>query len=157
MEKFTRGGNPPPPIDHRQLGWSNEKKGRRMNSLRDDLISFGFREIKTPLLRKEGKNYTVRSSIVPSLLEYEKGIQYLSNPHQIFEIGSVREGERLVDRLILSRIDSETDFNTFFSIIYHILNPLSAIPLTLKPFDSNRFSPGKGFILMRNTVSIGEL
>lgn len=152
MDKFTTVKS----IHSSQIECSNERMRRRMDALRDDLVSFGFREIKTPLLRKEGKSYLVRSSILPSILEYEKGIQHLPRPHQIFEIGSVIEADRLLNRLIFSRIEVETDFNTFFSIICHILKPISSIPVTLKPFESSKYASGKGFILEWNTLSIGE-
>lgn len=135
------------------------QKRMAKKKLVDGLIAFGFKEVKTPVLRKapNSRDYRLREDLLSSFLVYEQKRQHIVQPHYIFELGQVRTGDRLSDHLGLGVVGNNVDFNNLFSMVYHLVATVTGRTIALKPIESSKYENGKAFAILSDGQLIGEI
>ncbi|MFA5793343.1 MAG: hypothetical protein WC897_05805 [Candidatus Gracilibacteria bacterium] len=147
---------------HNPEGFDCALLQKQMNraKLVDGLVAFGFKEVKTPVLRKAPSNrdYKLREDILPSFLAYEQKRQHIAQPHYVFELGPVRTGNKLSNHLGLGVVGNNVDFNNLFSIVHHLVASVTGRIVTLKSIESGKYEKGRAFvILLSDGRLIGEI
>lgn len=121
------------------------------------LVSFGFKELNLPLHEKIeersfGQEHLFRSSLLPSLIQYEMDQQHLKYPHKLFEIGSIIDRKNKNLCLIIS--GKKADFNEVFSII-DILFAKNGLSLSAQK--TMFYEEGASFEIIFNKIKIGTI
>lgn len=129
------------------------------SKLVNGLVSFGFKEVKTPVLGKtpNSRNYKLRDDLLVTFLAYEQKHQHILMPHHVFELGQVRDDDKLSNHLGLGVVGNNVDFNHLFSIIHSLMVDTFGMYITLKPSSSSKYETGKAFGIVCGNKLIGEI
>jgi len=108
-------------------------------------------EIENPIT-EDGT--TLRSWIIPSLLEILKKNKHRDLPQKIFEIGKVIR-ERQETHLAFIYIDSSASFTLSKSYAEAILRDLKIENYRIEPYEHSSFIPGRCAIILKNGEKLG--
>lgn len=160
LEKFE--GNKNIKIRRRNNCNSNHNSHKE-TIIAKELLNFGFKELclpshkGLPLATSIEKDYLFRSSIIPSLLDYEVGNQYKKYPHKLFEVGIVIDGSKQNEKLGILISETKVDFNELYSIIHYIFLVFFEKKIYLEESDSKYYEKGASFDIIENNNKIGTI
>jgi len=129
----------------------------------NNLLSFGFKELSLfshkglPLRTSIEADTVLRSSIIPSLLNFEISNQHIKYPHRLFEIDTVLDNFLQKKRLGIIVSENNVDFNELYSIVYRLILDLFNKNIYLDIEHSKYFEEGCSFKIMNDKNRLGTI